>query len=98
MKLTLQLIDVVLIAPTKFRDNLQQFVQIHSTYNNNNYLVFPRNFRMVFLPHTNTVILPEPYCGTMTEPGLPVITVVQRTIEKQQLQRQLCVCEFQLQL
>ena len=36
------------------------------------YLVFPRNFRMVFLPHTNTVILLEPYCGTITEPGLPV--------------------------
>ena len=30
---------------------------------------------MVFLPHTNTVILLEPYCGTITEPGhgLPVI-------------------------
>ena len=27
---------------------------------------------MVFLPHTNTVILLEPYCGTITEPGLPV--------------------------
>ena len=27
---------------------------------------------MIFLPHTNTVILLEPYCGTMTEPGLPV--------------------------
>ena len=36
------------------------------------YLVFPRNFRMLFLPHTNTVILLERYCGTMTEPGLPV--------------------------
>ena len=36
------------------------------------YLVFPRNFRMIFLPHTNTVILLEPYCGTITEPGLPV--------------------------
>ena len=35
MKLTLQLIVVVLIAPTKFRDNLQKFVQIHSIYNNN---------------------------------------------------------------
>ena len=33
------------------------------------YLVFPGNFRMVFLPHTNTVILLEPNCGTMTEPG-----------------------------
>ena len=37
------------------------------------YLVFPRNFRIVFLPHTNTVILLELYCGTITEPGLPVI-------------------------
>ena len=36
------------------------------------YLVFPTNFRIVFLPRTNTVILPEPYCGTITEPGLPV--------------------------
>ena len=26
------------------------------------YLVFPTNFRIVFLPHTNTVILLEPYC------------------------------------
>ena len=38
------------------------------------YLIFPTNFRIVFLPHTNTVILLEPYCGTITEPGLPVIT------------------------
>ena len=37
------------------------------------YLVFPINFRMVFLPHTNTVILLEPYCGTITDPGLPVV-------------------------
>ena len=28
---------------------------------------------MVFLPHANTVILLEPYCATITEPGLPVI-------------------------
>ena len=28
---------------------------------------------MVFLPHTNTVILVEPYCGTITEPGSPVV-------------------------
>ena len=27
---------------------------------------------MIFLPHTNTVILLEPYRGTITEPGLPV--------------------------
>ena len=37
------------------------------------YSVFPRNCRMVFLPHTNTVILLEPYCGIITEPGLPVV-------------------------
>ena len=36
------------------------------------YLVFPRNVRIVFLLHTNTVILLEPYCGTITEPGLAV--------------------------
>ena len=36
------------------------------------YLVFPKNFKIVFLPHTNTVILLGPYCGTITEPGLPV--------------------------
>ena len=29
---------------------------------------------MIFLPHINTVILLEPYCGTITEPGLPVLT------------------------
>ena len=27
---------------------------------------------MVYEPHTNTVILLELYCGTITEPGLPV--------------------------
>ena len=36
------------------------------------YSVFPRNFRILLLPHTNTVILLEPYCGTK-EPGLPVV-------------------------
>ena len=30
------------------------------------YSVFSRNFRMVFVPHTNTVTLLEPYCGTIT--------------------------------
>ena len=35
MKLTLQVIVVVFIAPTKIPDNVQQFVQIHSIYNNN---------------------------------------------------------------
>ena len=43
MKLTLQLVVVVLIAPMKFRDNLFKFV-----------------------------ILLESYCGTITEPWLPV--------------------------
>ena len=28
---------------------------------------------MIFLPHTNTVVLLELYCGTITEPGLPVL-------------------------
>ena len=44
------------------------------------YLVFPINFRIVFLPHTNTVILLEPYSGTITEPGLPVHPAVQEII------------------
>ena len=45
---------------------------------------------MVFLPHTNTVILLEPYCGTITEPGLPVgrqryaFTPVQETFQEVQ--------------
>ena len=37
-------------------------------------LVFPINFRMIFLPHTNTVILLEPYSGTITERWLPVVS------------------------
>ena len=40
------------------------------------YLVFPTTFRIVFLPHTNTVILLEPYRGTVTEPGLPVVIIM----------------------
>ena len=40
------------------------------------YLVFPRNFRIVFLHHKNTEILLERYCGTITEPGLPVEIIV----------------------
>ena len=38
------------------------------------YLVFTTNFRIVFLPLTNTVILLEVYCGTITEPGFPVVS------------------------
>ena len=37
------------------------------------YSVFSRNFRIAFLPHTKIVILLEPYCGTITEPGLPEV-------------------------
>ena len=37
-------------------------------------LVFPKHFRMVTLPHTNTAILQESYYGcSITKPGLPVI-------------------------
>ena len=38
------------------------------------YSVFSRKFRIAFLPHTKIVILLEPYCGTITEPGLLVFT------------------------
>ena len=81
MKLILQLVVVVFNAPTKFRDNLFKFTHVgvlRTTTTNcrvsfiDLYLVFPRNFRIVFLPHTNTVILLEQYCGTIMEPGLPV--------------------------
>ena len=37
---------------------------------------------MVFLPHTNTVILLEPCCGSITEPGLPVIKHIDMTVER----------------
>ena len=35
--------------------------------------ILPTNFRIVFLPHTKTTIKVEPYCGTISEPGLPVV-------------------------
>ena len=41
------------------------------------YIEWIWNFRMAFLPHTNTVTLLEPYCGTITEPGLPVVVLSQ---------------------
>ena len=34
--------------------------------------ILPSNFRIVFLPHINTVILLKTYCGAITKPGLPV--------------------------
>ena len=81
MKLTLQLIVVVQIHSiwTNYYKLSRNLVgAIRTTTINcrvsfiDLYLVFLRNFRIVFLPHTNTVILLEPYCGTITEPGLPV--------------------------
>ena len=36
---------------------------------------------MIFLPHTNTVILLEPYCGTITEPGSPVVVYCRAKVE-----------------
>ena len=33
---------------------------------------------MIFLPHTNIVVLLEPYCGTITEPGLPVVVAYEQ--------------------
>ena len=38
------------------------------------YLVFPRNFRIVFLPHTNTVILLKDTVVLSQSPGVPVLT------------------------
>ena len=35
---------------------------------------------MVFLPNTNTIILLEPYGGTITEPGLPVMAYEQKAL------------------
>ena len=40
------------------------------------YLVFPTTFRIVFLPHRNTVILLKLYRGTVTEPGWPVVFIM----------------------
>ena len=34
------------------------------------YLVFPTNLRIVTYPHTNSVMLQESTCGTITEPGM----------------------------
>ena len=82
MKLTLQLVVVVLNTPTSVNLNKlsQNFVGALRTTTTNCrvsfvglYLVFPRNFRIVLLPHTNTVILLDWYCGTISKPGLPVV-------------------------
>ena len=39
------------------------------------YSAFPTNVRIVFLPHTNTVILLDSHCCSIPEPGLPVMSV-----------------------
>ena len=76
MKLTLQLIVVVLIAPTKFRDIKFAVICSNARYIQSEFEQITANYHetsMVFLPYTDTVILLEPYCGTFTEPGLPVV-------------------------
>ena len=83
MKLPLQLVVVALYAQRNFCDtllkftlhgrvNLTKLTTITTTTNCrvsfiDLYLVFLENLRIVFFPHTNTVILPELYCSTITE-------------------------------
>ena len=81
MKLPLQLVVVVLNAQKNFRDTLLKFTlhvrvnltKLTTTTTNcgvsfiDLYLVFLENLRIVFFPHTNTVILLEPYRSTITE-------------------------------
>ena len=62
----LQIISLTWALRTKTTNSRVSFIDLYM------YLVFPKNFKIVFLPHTNTVILLGPYCGTITEPGLPV--------------------------
>ena len=81
MKLPLQLVVIVLNAQRNFRDTLPKFT-LHVRVNltkltttttictlsfSDLYLVFLENLRIVFFPHTNTVILLEPYRSTITE-------------------------------
>ena len=83
MKLPLQLVVVVLYAQRNFCDtllkltlhgrvNLTKLTTITTTTNCrvsfiDLYLVFLENLRIVFFPHTNTVISPELYRSTITE-------------------------------
>ena len=57
----LQIIIVNWVLTTSTTNSRVSFIDL--------YLVFPTTFRILFLPHTNTVILLEPYFGTITEPG-----------------------------
>ena len=77
MSLTLYIIIVYRVNLNKLSRNFVEALRTTTTNCGVSfidlYLVFPRDFRIVFLPHTNAVILLEPYCGAMiTEPGLPV--------------------------
>ena len=63
-KLSRNFVGVIRTTPTDCRVSFIDFS-----------LVFPSNFKIIFLPHTNTVILLEPYCGTITVPGLPVVSL-----------------------
>ena len=45
------------------------------------YLVFFTKCRVVFLPHKNTVILLQHYCGTITKFGLPVFLLQLKCME-----------------
>ena len=80
MKLPLQLVVVVLNAQRNFCDTLLKFtldvrVNLTKLTTTTNcrvsfidlYLVFLENLRIEFFPHTNTVILLEPYRSTITE-------------------------------
>ena len=80
MKLPLQLVVVVLYAQRNFCDTLLKFtlhVRVNLTKLTTTtycrvsfidlYLVFLENLRIVFFPHTNTVILLELYRSTITE-------------------------------
>ena len=53
----LQIIILTWALRTKTTNSRVSFIDLYM------YLVFPKNFKIVFLPHTNTVILLGPYCG-----------------------------------
>ena len=54
----LQIIILTWALRTKTTNSRVSFIDLYM------YLVFPKNFKIVFLPNTNKVILLGPYCGT----------------------------------
>ena len=52
---------------------------IGSIAGKNNWLPALDKNAAYILPHTNTLILLELYCGTITEPGLPVLDILMET-------------------